>query len=92
MYLMTEIDMAADDIVERLRQDFTTDPIPLHAEAAAEIERLRAAVATGLSWLNDLEHMGSIVDQEALSGDISKLTAALGWVRTDEQSAAGEKP
>ena len=30
------------DIVERLRQDFTTDPIPLHAEAAEEIERLRA--------------------------------------------------
>lgn len=32
------------DIVERLRQDFTSDPIPIHAEAAAEIERLRAAL------------------------------------------------
>lgn len=51
----------------------------------SENARLRAAVATGLSWLNDLEHMGSIVDQEALSKDIAQLTAALGWVRADEQ-------
>lgn len=32
------------DIVNRLRQDFTTDPIPLHAEAADEIEQLRDAI------------------------------------------------
>ena len=34
------------DIVKRLRQDFTTEPIPLHAEAADEIERLRRCIAS----------------------------------------------
>ena len=40
------------DIVKRLRQDFTTDQIPLHAEAAAEIERLTAALESCESWID----------------------------------------
>jgi hypothetical protein len=43
------------DIVQRLRQDFTTEPIPLHAEAAAEIERLRTVLRETVEHLIECE-------------------------------------
>lgn len=46
--------MSQTDIVKRLRQDFTTEPIPLHAEAADEIERLLARESIRTEMLDAL--------------------------------------
>lgn len=48
----------------------------------AEIERLRAAVWAAIPWLDDLEHMGSLVDQDRRAKTAATLAAA---VRAHEQ-------
>lgn len=46
--------------------------------AADEIERLHAAVWAAIPWLDELEHMGSIVDQEQRAKTLATLRAAIG--------------
>lgn len=77
----------SEKILDRLR---TERQLALNGDimdmAISEIERLRAATETGLEWLRHLEHLGSLVDQEALAGDIAKLRAALGVEQAAERT------
>lgn len=48
-----------------------------------ENQRLRNAVWAAIPWLDDLQHMGSLVDQDRRAATAALLEAA---VRSDEQS------
>lgn len=61
-------------------------PTPGACSADLLLAQMRAATETGLEWLRHLEHLGSLVDQEALAGDIAKLQAALGVEQAAERT------
>jgi hypothetical protein len=69
--------------VERLHKDhdeLLTQALGVEAErdiARQENERLRAAVWAAIPWMDDLEHMGTIVDQDRRAQTLRILRAAV---------------
>ena len=73
-------------LLSRLRNPegiYTKHTRALAFEAADEIDRLRAAVWVALPWLEDLEHLGDLVDHTRLQEAIEKMRAALGLIEGD---------